>query len=351
MANLTVEQITDLVTTTQKELGRGKWEDLSTDLQDYEVLPRLLKKEKVKYGGAQGIQWNVQVTNSGAAKHVGLFGVDDVNVGDVMKTASIPWRHTTTNYAFDRREKAINSGAAAIVDLIKVRRIDAMQSLADLMEDCFWSKPSDSTDDITPFGIDYWLVYNATEGFHGGNPSGFTDGAAGLSSTTYPRWANYSGQYTTVSKADLIRKLRKAHRLTDFKSPVDIPDYRTGRGQTFTLYVNEATIAAMEDLGEAQNENLGRDLAPMDGSMSFRKCPIRYIPKLDADTNNPIIGMNWGTFEIAFLKGEYMREDPPSRAPNQHTVLQCFIDLSWNLVCRNRRRNYIISKGSRPSAS
>jgi hypothetical protein len=348
---LTLEQLGDLVTTTQKNLGRMHFNDIGTTLTDFEVLPRLLKSEKQEYDSGIGIQWNLMVKNSGAAKHTGVFGVDNVNVGDVMKTATVPFRHSTTNYAFDRLEQKVNSGAAAIVDLVKVRRIDAMLSLAELLEEAFWSKPATSADVITPFGVDYWFVYNATEGFNGGNPTGFSDGCGGLSSVTYPTWRNYTANYTSVSKADLVTKMRKAYRLTDFKSPVDIPDYRTGRGQVFVNYCNEATMAEFENLGEAQNENLGRDLAPMDGSMTFRKCPIRYIPQLDEDTNNPVFGLNWNTVEIATLKGEMLREDAPSKAPNQHTVLQCFVDLTWNMVCRNRRRNFLISKGTRPSAA
>lgn len=348
MPALSIDQLADLIITTQNELGRMKWEDIATDLTEYVVLPKMLNEKRVTYSGGKGIQRNFMVKDSGAAKHVGLFAVDDVNVDDVIKTTEIPWRHTTTSYAFDRLEQGVNSGAAAILDLVKVRRVDAMMSLAMLLEDTFWSKPATSADKTTPFGLDYWVVYNATTGFNGGNPSGFSDGCGGLDSATYTRWANYSANYTSVTKADLIKKMRAAHRKTDFKSPVDIPDYRTGRGQQFTIYVNESTISDMEDLGEAQNENLGRDLAPMDGSMTFKKNPVQYVPKLDADTNNPVFMINWGTFQIAFLKGEYLREDPPSKAPNQHTVLRCFVDLTWNLLCTNRRRNAIISKGTRP---
>lgn len=341
--NLSADQILDLVTTTQKELGRMKWTDIATDLTEYEVLPKMLKKDKVLFDGGTGITRNAMVTDSGAAKHVGLFGVDDVNVGDVMKTFTVPWRHTTTSYAFDRREEGMNSGASRLVDLIKVRRTDAMISLAKLLEQTFWGKPATSADTTTPFGLDYWIVYNATEGFNGGNPTGFSDGCGGLDSATYTRWRNWTAQYAAITKADLITKMRKAHRRTDFKSPVDIPDYRTGKGQSFRIYVNETTMASLEDLGEAQNENLGRDLASMDGTITFRKNPIVYVPYLDAKTANPVYMVNWNAFSIAFLKGEYLREEKPTKAANQHTVYNVFVDLTWNTVCVDRRRHALIT--------
>lgn len=341
---LSAEQIVDLVTTTQKELGRMRWTEIATDLTEYEVLPRMLKRGKVKFATGAGIQRNVMVGTSNAAKHVGLFNVDSSNTTDVMAVADVPFRHTTTNYAFDRREKQMNGGPEQIVDLIKIRRADAMISLAKLLEDTFWSKPADSTDKITPYGVLYWIVKSATQGFNGTNPSGFTDGAGNLSSTTYPRWANYTDAYTAVSKADLIKKLRKAYRLTDFKSPVDIPSYREGTGQRFRLYLNEETLSDIEDVGEAQNENLGRDVASMDGSITFRRNPLIYIPKLDADTDNPIYGIDWGTFFIYFLRGEYLREEAPYKVANQHNVFRVDVDLSWNTLCVDRRRHFVFKK-------
>tara|TARA_R110000824_G_scaffold6238_3_gene28883 strand:+ start:740 stop:1783 length:1044 start_codon:yes stop_codon:yes gene_type:complete len=342
---LSHDQILDLVKATQKELGRMKWTEIATDLSHYEVLPKMLKKDRVQFETGEGLQRNVMTEESGAAKHVGLYNVDDVNVSDVLQNIDVPFRHTTTNYAFDRREKAMNGGAEQIVDLIRVRRADSMISLAVLLESTFWSKPTDSTDKVTPFGLFYWIVQNASEGFNGGNPAGFSSGAGNLSSTTFPRWANYTNSYAAsggVSKTDLIKKLRKAHRKTDFRSPVDIPDYRTGRGQNYRLYVNESTISDMEDVGEGQNENLGRDLAPMDGTIAFRRNPVVYIPKLDDETNNPVFLVNWSVFNIFFLRGEHLREEGPDKVASQHNVYQVHVDLTWNTLCTNRRRLGVI---------
>ncbi len=333
---LSHDQILDLVKTTQKELGKMKWTEIATDLQEYEVLSKMLKSNKVSFATGEGLQRNLMVDESGAAKHVGLFNADDVNVGDVMQVMDVPFRHSTTNYAFDRRERAMNEGPEQIVELIKVRRADAMISLAKLLEDCFWD--DHSGDNVTPFGIRYWVQGATTQGFNGGNHAQFASGPGNLSASDYPRWSNYTDKFTNVTKADLIKKLRKAHRLTDFKSPVDIPDYRTSKGQNYRIYMNEETLSALEDVGEAQNENLGRDLASMDGSISFRRNPLVYIPKLDAETNKPIYLINWGVFSVFFLKGEHLREDGPLRVAGQHNVYQVHVDLSWNSLCVDRRR-------------
>ena len=47
MATLQADDIVDLITITQKDLGKMRWTDLSYDLQEYVALPSLLQKEKV----------------------------------------------------------------------------------------------------------------------------------------------------------------------------------------------------------------------------------------------------------------------------------------------------------------
>lgn len=344
-SGLSSDQIVDLVTLTQKDLGRMRWTDLGTDIQHFEVLPRMLRRDRISFETGEGLQKQVMVRYGDNARHVGLYATDQRNVVDLMKQISVPFRHTTASYSFDRREKAFQMGsgdmAPKIVDLVKTRRAGMLGNVAELCEDTFWSKPVDSTDNVTPFGIKYWVVTNATTGFNGGNPSGFTAGAGNLSSTAQPRWKNYTGTYSAITKADLIKKWRTAVRKTRFMSPMDVPDYRKGRGQNFRHYVNEATLSSLEDVGEAQNENLGRDLASMDGTITFRRNPIVYVPKLDADTTNPIYSINWNVFGIFFLRGEYMREEKPEKSPNQHTVFNIDFDMSWNTECVDRRANSV----------
>lgn len=340
---LAAADIADLVTTTQNELGRLKWTDIASDLQDHPAMSQILKKEKVQEESGVAIQRNVMLDHSSAAQHVGLYAVDDVNVADVMATIQIPWRHTTTHYAFERREVAMNRNPARIVDLVKVRRTDAMISLAELMEQTAWGTLTD--DGVTPFFLQYWIVYNATTGFNGGNHGQFSAGPGGLNRSTYARWKNWTAKYVNVTKADLIAKMRKAYRQCGFKPPVPgTPQYDRG-ARRYDIYVNGDTIEDFEELGEAQNENLGRDLASMDGQMVFRGAPIVWVPYLDDySTSDPVWMVDWSVFYPVFLRGEYMNEAPPRQAPNQHTVMQVFVDLTWNVLCVNPRRLALIAK-------
>lgn len=338
------DSIADLVASVTKDLGRLKVTDLMSSLQDHVFMNKILTAKKTQFKGTTGIQFNVAIAHNNSARHVGLYSTDAVNVGDGLKQGSIGWRHTTSDWAIDRREISMNQAdAEQVVDLIKERRLQGLTSLAEKMEETGWSKPADSTDDKTPYGIPYWIVKNATEGFNGGNPSGFTSGCAGLSSSTYARWANWTAQYTNVSKDDLIRKMRKASRKTNFRAPVKgRVDYSSGDDMAY--YTNDNVVGTMEELLEDQNDNLGKDMASMDGQVMFRRRPVVLVPYLDNDATDPVYGINWGVFKIVFLKGEFMREEGPEKVANQHTVLVTHNDTSWNTVCYDRRRQFVISK-------
>jgi hypothetical protein len=217
-----------------------------------------------------------------------------------------------------------------------------MQDLIVLFETQFWSKPSTSSDKLNAFGIPYWVVKNASTGFNGGNPTGFSSGAGGISSSTYTQWANYTAQYTDVTKEDLIVKMRTAAAKTGFVNPVMFPD--TNRGDRFSHMTTYSVIATMERILETQNDNLGNDVASKDGQVMFRGNPVEWVPYLDSnDSQNPIYGINWGVFQPIFLSGWYLRETPPTPSQDMHTVVSVHIDSTYNFRCTDRRRMSVIA--------
>jgi hypothetical protein len=237
----------------------------------------------------------------------------------------------------------MNREPARIVDLVKERRIAAMIAVVELMERNFWGPPVASDDGVTPWGINTWLVKAATQGFTGLAPSGYT--SIGLNPTTYPRWRNYADQYTTVTKDDLVRKLRRAATFTDFKPPVEgIPTFNDGNQYAF--YTNYAVMGALEEVLESQNDNLGTDIASMDGRVVFRRAPLEWVPYLEADTTNPVYGLNWGDFKTYVLSGWWGRETNVPVYPGQHTISAHFMDWTYQFIMKNRRGSFVIATGT-----
>jgi hypothetical protein len=350
MASLQAADFSDLITTTLPELGELKFTDLMSDYQNTIALKRLIKKNKTTFEAGPSVRWNIITDTSDSARFVGMGEPDIVNIKNVMTIAEIPWRHITWNWAIEGREIAMNRSPRRIVDLLKVRRIAAFGSAIIRFESAFWQVPP-VTDTVSPFGIPYYVVKSATaataanaNGFTGLVPSGYTV-VATLNPTTVPRWANYADAYTAIAKDDLIRKMRRMAVYTDFMPLVDeTPTYSTG--DDYGYYSNYSVVSAMEELLEAQNDDLGNDVASMDGSVLFRRVPITFVKFLDNDTTNPIYSLNWGELKTMGLRDWWMKETVMSVYPGQHTLSATFTDATFNMLCRNRRRQGVISNGT-----
>jgi len=351
---ITVDNIADIVATTLKNLGRFKITNLAYNLQDYIGMRELFNAKKIQIDDGIGLEWNIMTDTNDAARYVGLYATDTVHVGDFMQKANAAWKNCTVSYAFERRELKFNRGASRIVDKVKTQRMAAHIDQVELFEAGLWNCPQGSEDVLTPNGIPYYIVTNATEGFNGGVPKygsglAFSD-CAGLSPTTYPRWRNWTAQYTDITKADLVRKWRKAMRFTKFKSPTpneDIPEYDEGKGGR-GFYTTYTVLATLEEMLESQNDNLGNDIASKDGEVMFRRTPVTWVPYLEDNApyggTDPIYGIDWATFFPYFLEGEFMREEVIKGAANAHTVTAVHIDSTFNFVCKNRRRNFVLAK-------
>lgn len=341
MAALESLDLADLVAGTLRDLGRMKVQNIAQSLQRYEVFPIWFKKNKVTFDEGIGIQRNLMNRVADCAAHRGLTDTDQSGITDIVDQLQVPWRQLTSHWQVIYQEVLENRGAARIFDLIKLRRQNAMLAMVEKLESKAWSLPG-ASDKVNPYGVPYWIVKNNSTGFNGGAPSGHTT-VGGVSLTDSPTFKNYTAQYTAVTKADLIKKMRDMHYYTGFQSPVDLPDYTSGSGQQYRVYTNRAVTSTLEEIGEAQNENLGRDIASVDGvSLVFRKNPIRTIPVLDADTTNPVYFIDHGTFYPVCMKGDYFRETK-TNAPEQHDIVRYFMDLRYNYVCVDRRRNGVIA--------
>lgn len=337
-------QMNDITKGGLRELTRLKYTDIAPSLQKYTAMRSLFTKDRITLDSGYGIQWDVNVSDPDSAANVGMGQTDVVDIVDTLQQAQADWRNSTTYYAMIGQEEAMNAGKAKIVDIKTKRRAGSMKSLAYLMESNWWGPPVALSDDLTPWGVNTWIVKNGTAGFNGGVPSGYTT-IGGLNPTTYPGWKNYTAPYTNVTKPDLVKAWRLAARKTDFTPPIDgIPS--TGTGTDYGFYTTLSVIQTCEELMEAQNDDLGPDIASQDHKLVFLSQVVNWVPFLDADTTNPVYGINFGDFKTYILQGWWLKETAVPVYPNQHTVSAWFIDLTYQMVCLNRRSQFVISNGT-----
>lgn len=345
MPVLTPQQLGDLIATTNRKFGKPNFTEIATDLQEYTAFTKLVLDAKAQEedGTGTGFQFDVMVNDSGSAENVGIGSPDQPTIVDTMVQAQVDWRGTKGDYSVFAEEITMNEGDSRIVNLLQTRQIACKISLAKKFETNWWGPPVAVTDSLTPWGVNTWIVKNGTEGFNGAAPSGHT--TIGLNPSTYSNWKNYTAPYTAVTEDDLIDKWRRADRKTNFIPPVkNIPSPNTG--DKYGRYTNEPVISALEKYLKSSNENLGNDLAKYQNEVMFRGAPVKWVPKLDADTTNPVYGINWGWFKMYVLKGWWFKETRVAPYPGYHTLAVVFYDFRYQFVTKNRRAHYVLSNGT-----
>ena len=345
MATLKAADLADLVAGALYDLGKMKVQQIAQTRQDYPMFVKAFKKERITLDGGIGIQRTLMNRLPESAAHVGLAEPDNVNIVDLIDQLQVPWVHAQQSWGVILQEALMNRGEALVFNIVKPRREGAMINLIEELDNKSWAAPSSSSDKKNPFGIPYYVVKNSSTGFNGGAASGHTT-VAGVSLTDTPTYKNYTYTFAAtngITKADGIKKTKVAIRKCGFKSPIPGSGYAPDTGANYVVYTNDTNFSAMEDIGEGQNENLGKDIANTmfnTGSLALRGFPIVWVPKLDSDTDNPIYGINHDTFMTVGLKGDWFRESE-NKAPNQHNITQYFIDLTYNFLCVDRRRNFV----------
>ncbi len=351
-----LEDMDDLVVATLRDLGRSQWVQVAQELQNYEVMSRWLKDDKIVMSDGYGVQKNVMLKTGDTAGHHGMFHRDNVNITDLMAQVRMNFVHADSFWAYETREMMANKGKSRVTNVIEPKRAGAMIDLAAELETTGWAAPNAALSTL-PYGIRYWVVQNATAavGFNGGAASGFTT-VGGINPTTNTRWKNCTGTFAAYTRADMITKLKRVFRKIRWRSPVTTKEMELA--EDLRVYTTETVVEAFETLAEAQNENLGNDVASkaagssgrsgirMEGDqVTIRRHPIIYVPELEATvTNDPIYCIDHGTFKVYVMSGDYLRETGPIMAQEQHNTRIVWVDLTYNYLCLNRRRNGVLYK-------
>ncbi len=323
--------------TTLGKFARFKVVDLRASIQNYVAAQKLIQEKKITVEGGDNIELRVKTGTASSAKFSGLYQADTLTVEDQFTSGVIPWRHLTSHWIYDVREPSMNRGPQAIVDIVASRRNDSKFDHLELFEEGFWGKPATSSDTLTIWGIKMFMVMNSSTGFNGGNPTGFSD-CAGISSSTVPAWSNYTFQYAAVTPSDLIKKARKAQAMCNWRGLV--PEPSEEKPESRGLYMTYDTLALIQDLATAQNDNLGRDVAKYaGGQVMVGGTPCTWVAYLDDDSTDPIYGIDWGALELVTLRGHFLRETPPKPLTGiQHDTRVAYLDTTINLRPINRRR-------------
>lgn len=349
---LQVTNISDALVASLNRLDRLALTDLSTDYPHTVALKRIINSKKTKQEpDGNEFNFNILKDTNGSARHAGLAHVTNVDITNVLAYGKMPWRRTIWNWAVEDQVIQMNSGNSRIIDLAQAQRLAAAADAVKLFERTLWRCPTLAQFETDPVGIPYFVVKDVTDaatdtarnGFNGLLPSNHTTVANLVPATDVSgRYANYADGYTDVTDDDLFTKMRRGQAMTDFEPIVDgIPSNEIGND--YGIYTNYNTRSKFVDAAKSQNDNLGSDVASMEGKVTFMRTPITYVPHLDADTTGPVYSLNWGCLGSKRLKGFWMKEShyPGSMNPNQPTVTFTETMCVWNMYCTNRRKQAV----------
>jgi hypothetical protein len=339
------DQVADFVNLTLSNFKTAKWTDISLEYPEY-VASRIISRYKNVERGGPDIRFKLQTKNTGLARLSGLYDKDITGVEDLTTEGVVPWSFTTCNWSYDVMEELFQSDKETIINELLIREHACHNDMAELNEEHLWGAPT-STADHRPMGIPFWLQKDATttpEGaFNGGNPSGFTAGAAGIDSTVYTRWKNWTFGYAAVTPDDLIRKVKKALYSTAFKAPHPHPELGFGKAD-HQIYTTYAVREPLERLAESRNDNLGSDVAKYINTVTIGGVPLEAVHYLDAnETKDPLYGVNWAVLRPFTKKGWSMRRTTKD-APLQRNVREVHYDTALGWICFNRRALWVGSK-------
>ncbi len=340
-------EIDDLVLETQElMIAKGAFLDLQTDLTDHVAVREIWKERRKAFAGGNDWRFDCQVDHNHSARAVKLYETDGSSMIDTMIKGYMSPRHVNAHYIYDKREPDFQRGGTAIVDFVKSKYVGMMISFYELLETYAWGSPS-ASDDTSPHGVPFWIQKGTAgqEGFYGLDPSGYEAiGRAHILTSAQARWANWFADYTAVSKEDLVRKMRKASRKTNFRSPLSHAQPELGAMKN-GIYTTDNVIGLLEEALEKQNMNLGKDIASMDGQTLFKGTPVQYVPKLDSDTSDPVYMIDWKWMAVGVMPGweENMTAPYPLNG-QKHLVSRVDLDASLEFVCTNLRRQAVLAK-------
>jgi dsDNA-binding SOS-regulon protein len=150
------DSLIDLLRTTQTNLPDMDFE-VALKYQDWIVVNEWFGKEKIEEDSGTSIVRNIVLDNNGNARMVRLYQKTSLNQGDTQRQITAPWCQVQSYYNVHRQEMLRNRKKAKFIDLVESKRLDGMLSLAELLEERAIKAPENSSDDLNPYGLPYWL--------------------------------------------------------------------------------------------------------------------------------------------------------------------------------------------------
>lgn len=343
-----------------KHMPKG-WRDAARPYQKY-TFAKLVKDRVKRNIRGTGCSFNMLVGDNANTEATQLYDDDTVTRTEMGLKGSLDWHMQKTHMLYDRREEVFQSRSLdgeRILDHLNQQKRAMYDGFFKQNEHYLWTSPAATADGTTgtpilPYGIPYHVVKAASAGdfgFNGIHASGYS-AWAGNSRSTYPELKNGTFTYADVTHEDFCQNLSEAFDKCNFSPPEAPVDGEIVPTQDYELLSHYTPYQKYQLLQIGSNDSIGPDMGKYRGVVGksvqyFRSVPWSYVPALALssgtaeDTDEPIYGLDWSTWQLSAAEGMFMHIDPPQQQFGNHNVYVQWMDSIYQIICDLPRSNFV----------
>jgi hypothetical protein len=340
-----------------------------TQRHHWPVLNQWFRDDRMDIQSGTMVENVVSFDNDGTARvrAVRPFQRIQPGVSDVTAKMTIPLRSITGDWSIEHHEVLANREPSRLVKLDAMRKAEMQASIANFLEQRGWKCPTDTSDDLNPYGIPYYLpkisttdAADATKeaGGHNGQTITFDDGATttttcigiDASQEKYKLWRSWCGRWANddiLNKFDDddINRIVSMHMDLRFEVPSNATDWMQGQYDNYRAYTSKKLLLAFEARARQNNDSLGADLGRFSGQTVIKGTPVQWVEEIDTWVNSDsspaytLVLINHDYWKVLILDGDNFRESGPIRnGVEAHDVYTSFTDLTYQFAPFNRQR-------------
>jgi len=361
------QEIIDLLKLTRNLVMKKKTLDVVTQRHHYPVMNQWFRDDRIQLEGSTMVEKIIVLDNDGTAQaqHVRPFQAIQPSVSDVTAKMTYPLRRLTGHWSIERNEVLACRGEAQLVNIQSVRRATMQAHIANTLEKRGFRAPTDSTDDLNPNGIPYYLPKISTTdaadttkeaGGHNCHSITYDDGSSttstclgiDASAEKYKLWRSWGGRWKHDNilddfDAEDVERMISMHMDLHFEVPKNATEWASQEFDQYKAHTTKKLLLAFERYVGKNNDNLGADLGRWSGQTVVKGTPVQWTEELDswvnADGNvsHTFLLLNHAYFNVAIMEGDYFRPTGPMNDVQTHDVFTNFEDLQYQFIITNRR--------------
>lgn len=366
MPGLTDAQMISLLNSTLSKFLRDKF--ISTQkLQQYAVCEKFILTSRPGVSlDSHTFEWTVRLrANEGSFRGVNFHEPWQAVEGPEPVRARVPTiKYEGKGIVIDRREKAMNAGPEAIIDVLRFKTDAFFEEVFNVLEQHILSRPVSQSDTVRLWGLGMWARPSMTStgtfvsdptGSFGGTYIRYQDGTvssilAGIDAANVvnERWRNWCFTHSGVMDFSVCEAIRRANNYTGFRAfPRKIGTTVMGNCSIFMNQAFHEQYLTLVNLGP-DDRGVGPNRADIfpyqDGSLNGVN--IIRTPQLDFDSMAPIYGVRHDQVYLARMPGFWFKRNGFREMPNAHNSLYDPMDVCCNMIVTSPREAIWIGHGS-----